>query len=263
MKKSGIYLLAGMFLMASCNQQDSSKTKYSELRAGNLNGDIERIVETPYQVDDTGAPTTMDSCCISITEYDENGNSIKNTEKESNENVKSEAVFTRHENGLFASNVESENGKIKNSFKLSFDESGKWKFGEAFDSSGKMEFYYDGISQNEYGQVASWVQHKPDSSLGVSAMLKYDKNLMTEMTTKDSSGKVNYTSVAKYDDKGQQVEVTNTTIGKDSTTVKVITYSYDTHDDQGNWTQRTTYDENGKATKVVKREYTYRDKKSY
>ncbi len=262
MKKSGFLLCTGIFLMISCNQQNSSKTKYNELLSDNMKGDIQLIEETPYQVDSSGTATMMDSCCITLTEFDVNGNTLKNSEKESSGTVKSASVFTRHENGLFASVLNTEKGKTKNSFKLSFDESGSWNTGEAFDSSGKLEFYYDGIGHNEFGQVTSWIQHKPDSSLGVSANLKYNKNLQTEMTMKDSSGKVMNTTTSKYNDQGEQIETTNVNVGKDSTTTKTTTFKYDTHDEQGNWTQRTTFDEKGKATKVVKRVYTYRVKKA-
>ncbi len=89
---------------------------------------------------------------------------------------------------------------------------------------------------------------------------KYDKNLQTAFTMKDSTGKVKISSSYKYNDKGEQTEVSNTTITKDSTTTKVTKYTYDAHDEQGNWTQRTTWDDKGKATRVVKRSYTYSKK---
>ena len=45
-------------------------------------------------------------------------------------------------------------------------------------------------------------------------------------------GKVKTTSAAKYNDKGEQIEFSNTTITKDSTTTKVTKSIYDTHDDK-------------------------------
>ena len=71
-------------------------------------------------------------------------------------------------------------------------------------------------------------------------------------------GKVKSTSTARYNDKGEQTEFSNTTNTKYSTTTKVTKSTYDTHDDKGNWTQRTEYDDKGKATKITKRVYTYR-----
>jgi inorganic pyrophosphatase len=46
-------------------------------------------------------------------------------------------------------------------------------------------------------------------------------------------------------------------MAKDSTTTKTTTFKYDSYDEQGNWTQRTTFDDKGKATKVIKRTHTY------
>jgi hypothetical protein len=89
---------------------------------------------------------------------------------------------------------------------------------------------------------------------------KYDKNLWLGFTGKDSVGKIKNSSVAKYNDKGEQVEVSNTNVTKDSTTTHVTKYTYDTHDDMGNWTQRTEWNDKGKAVKIIKREYTYRNK---
>jgi hypothetical protein len=37
-------------------------------------------------------------------------------------------------------------------------------------------------------------------------------------------------------------------------------YTFDTYEDAGNRTQRTTWDDKGKATKIVKRIYTYKKK---
>jgi hypothetical protein len=77
---------------------------------------------------------------------------------------------------------------------------------------------------------------------------------------KDSTGKVKSSSSYKYNDKGEQVEASNTNITKDSTTTTVTKYTYEAHDEMGNWTQRTTWDDKGKATAVTKRTYTYRKK---
>ena len=70
--------MTGLFLLA-CNSSEKaeSKVKYSDLVIDNLKGDIQAIEETPYKADSTGKMGEMDSCCISVTQFDENGNSIK------------------------------------------------------------------------------------------------------------------------------------------------------------------------------------------
>ncbi len=64
----------------------------------------------------------------------------------------------------------------------------------------------------------------------------------------------------KYNDKNELIETSKDAVTKDSTTTKVTKYTYDSHDEMGNWTQRTTWDDKGKATAVTKRKYTYRKK---
>ena len=84
--------------------------------------------------------------------------------------------------------------------------------------------------------------------------------MQTSFTLKDSVGKVKSTGSFKYNDNGELTVYTNTTITKDSTTTKVTKYTYDAHDELGNWTQLTERDDKGKATKIVKQVYTYRKK---
>ncbi|HEV8270603.1 MAG TPA: hypothetical protein VGQ04_04815 [Chitinophagaceae bacterium] len=42
-------------------------------------------------------------------------------------------------------------------------------------------------------------------------------------------------------------------VGKDSTITTVTKYTYESHDDMGNWTQRTTWNDKGKQ-QVLQRE---------
>src|SRR5690606_23661607 len=95
-----LIIMSGLFLLA-CNHQEDKKTKkkvkYSELVNERLNGDIQSVEETPYQVDSSGKIGNMDSCCIDLVEYDENGNAVRFTSKDSKGNVKNQSVYTRHE----------------------------------------------------------------------------------------------------------------------------------------------------------------------
>jgi hypothetical protein len=255
--------MAGLFLLGACNnagdKSAEKKVKYSDLANENLKGDIESTEDTPYQVDSSGKAGAMDSCCISINMYDENGNAVKFISKDSKGNVKNESVFTRHENGLWIGSTDTkEGGKPAGSMKVGVDENGKYTTAEAFDSTGKLDIYYTTVGQNEYGQVLGWKQYDKDSVFRQEGESKYDKNLFMGFTTKDSVGKVKSTSAAKYNEKGEQIEFSNTTVTKDSTTTKVTKYTYDAHDEKGNWTQRTEWDDKGKATKITKRVITYR-----
>jgi hypothetical protein len=82
--------------------------------------------------------------------------------------------------------------------------------------------------------------------------------------SKDSVGKITYTSKLVLNDKKDAAKVDETIITTDPKTKKestkntITTYTYDGWDDHGNWTQQTTFNEKGKPTKIVKRIITYR-----
>ena len=259
MRKIAI-IVSGMFILAACNdneQEAGKKVKYSDHVSEGLKGDVAAIEETPYKADSTGKQGEMDSCCIDKWQYDENGNYIGYSSKDSKGTLKAEAVAQRHENGLWKGETTTRDGKT-NKIETKVDDKGNWTMAESSDSTGKRDYYYTGITQTELGQVSGWKQYDKDSVFRQEWEAKYNKNLQTSYTTKDSTGKTKSSGAFKYNDKGEQTEASNTTITKDSTTTTVTKYTYDSHDEQGNWTQRTTWDDKGKATKVTKRVYTYR-----
>ena len=255
--------MASLFVLACNNEKDKeaeSKVTFRDLESENLKGDISSAEETPYKTDSTGKIGEMDSCCVSITEYDENGNGIKQVSKDSKGTLSSESVLTRHPNGLFKSISNTAKGKSTGGFETKIDDKGVITWAGEIDSNGKAGVYYTSITQNEVGEVTGWKQFDKDSVLRLMGESTYDKHLFMGSTTKDSVGKVKNSSSAKYNDKGEQIEFSNTSVTKDSSTTKVTKYTYDSHDDNGNWTQRTTWDDKGKATKIVKRTYAYRSK---
>ncbi len=262
--KQFFIIAAGLLVLSACNsnkdKEADKKTMYSDLVAENLKGDIAAIEESPYKTDSTGKAGDMDSCCISVSEYDENGNNVKWTSKDSKGTVKEESVVTRYDNGKWKGQTNSKDGKTTSSFETTVDENGKYNGGHAYDSAGKLEFYYTGLSQNEQNQVLGWKQWDKDSVFRMEGAATYDKYLQTSFVSKDSVGKVKSSSASKYNDNLEQTEVSNTNVTKDTTTTKVTKYTYDAHDETGNWTQRTTWDDKAKATKITKRVYTYRKK---
>ena len=261
MRKISI-LLSVIFILTACKSDEkgesATKMAVNDLTTENVKGDVSSYEETPYKTDSTGKTGEMDSCCISVSEYDENGNGVKNTSKYNKGTIKTESVFTRHSNGLFKSSVNTEKGKTTGSFDTKLDENGKYNWAQELDSNGNLVFYYTEIKQNEDGMVTGWKQYDKDSVFRSTGESKFEKFLQTSFTAKDSVGKTKSSSLYKYNDKGEQVEASNTNITNDSTTTKVTKYTYETHDEMGNWTQRTSWDDKGKATAVVKRTYTYR-----
>jgi hypothetical protein len=258
MKKFFIFM-TGLFLLA-CNSSEKaeSKVKYSSLISQNLKGDISSVEETPYKTDSLGKMGEMDSCCISVTEYDENGNDTKSVSKDSKGNPSSESVITHHPNGLFKSVANTAKGKSTGGFETKIDDNGHTIWAGEIDSNGKGGVYYTNITENEEGEVTGWKQFDKDSVFRQTGEATYDKHLFLSSTTKDSVGKAKNSSTAKYNDKGEQTEYSYIDMTKDTVKTTVTKYKYESHDDMGNWTQRTTWDDKGKATAIVKRTYTYK-----
>jgi hypothetical protein len=263
MKKISIVIFAALFAI-SCNEKKEGPSATNDLFLDNLKGAVQQTMETPYQTDSTGKIGVMDSCCISLGNYDSAGNFNKYVSKDGKGNIKFEQSISRYDNSLFKEITNSANSKQSGRITIQLDKEGK-KYATAieYDSSGKLSSFYKDITQNEYNQLTSMKQYKPDSTLKQSEETKYDKQIFVEQTTKDSSGKEISKTSAKVDDKGNQIESTRTSTmkdaktKKDSTTTKITKYKYDSFDDKGNWTQRTEMDEKGKPTKIVKREITY------
>lgn len=260
--KKILIVMTGLFIMSCNNGKDKEadkKVKYSDLANDMLKGSIQSIEESPYKTDSTGKIGEMDSCCIDVTEFDANGNAVKMVSKDSKGTVKRETVFTRHENGLWIGATGTKEGdKPDNSMKVAVDEKGMYTVAEAFDTAGKLEYYYTNITQNDQGMVLTWKQYDKDSVYRMEGESKYNKGLQTSFTRKDSVGKVVGSSSTKYNDKGEMTESSNTTYKNDSATTKITKYTYEAHDDMGNWTQRTEWDDKGKAIKIVKRTYHYK-----
>ncbi len=253
--------MACLFVIA-CNNKSETENKitYSDLVSENVKGDVSSIEETPYKVDSMGKMGDMDSCCVSITDYDENGNSIKQVSKDSKATITNESVLTRHPNGLFKSISNTEKGKNTGGFETRLDENGNISWAGEIDSNGKGGMYYINIMQNEVGEVTGWKQFDKDSVFRGEGEAKYDKHVQLSFTFKDSVGVVKNSNSFMYNDKGERTESSNTNVGKDSTTTTVTKYTYEAHDEMGNWTHRTTWNDKGIATKMVMRKFTYRNK---
>ena len=230
----------------------------SDLVQSELKGDISMIEETPYKTDSTGAIGEMDSCCITTEEYNENGNQVKFVSRTKDGKISMENIFTRHPNGAWKGMTSMKDGKVRTSMETTMNDKGEYTSAVVKDSADKLDVYYTDITQTDFAGVTGWKQYDKDSVFRVSGESKYDKYRQIEFATKDSVGNLKSSGTTKYNDKGERIENSFTNVGKDSTKTTVTKYTYETHDEMGNWTQQTTWDENGKATKIVKRKYTYR-----
>jgi len=259
---SKIITAAFVMLLFACNQKTEKKLlQLSDAAQENLKGNIKQVETNTYTVDSTGNIGGMDTCCNYVEEFDDNGFSRRYVTKDAKGNVKSEQSFTHNDKGLFTGMTTMTNNKKTSSMTVEIDKDDKYSVAKTFDSADKMDSYYDGITTNEFGQVTSATQHNPDSTLKGSFTSKYEKQFFIGTESKDSTGKVTYASNVKLNDKNDQDQLTETTTNKDSTKTTVTTFKYDGWDDQGNWTQQTTYNDKGKPVKIIKRIITYADKK--
>jgi len=255
-------VMAGIALIAAaCDQKPSSSATDApkavpDVQAENLKGTVQQIEIDTYLVDSaTGKMGKLES--KSIEAFDDNGYTVSY----SNFTVKDSATmlykYEHDANGFMKGMVGTKNNKPFSSMKIDIDSLGKYTLVTSFDSTGKTDVFYDEITSNEFGQVLGAKGHHPDSTLKMSFVNKYDSIYYTGGESKDSVGKLTYSSTIQLNDKKDPAQMDETSVTKDSTTNTNTTYAYDTWDDKGNWTQQTT-SEKGKPKKIIKRLITYK-----
>jgi hypothetical protein len=256
--KSFLLFLSSACLLSACNNsakvESASMAKNSDVVQQNLKGKVKEFEEVSFTIDSAGA-SKQDSL-IGINQFDEKGYQPKYIAKDSTGKVRTDQTVTHDENGMFTEMVTLTNGK--QTFRLTTEfKDGKYTGGKSYDSTGKQDSYYTDLATNEYGIVYAGKQHFMDGRIKATWNNKFDGVIYVSGTSTDSTGKASYTGSVKVDDKGNPIEEVSTTREKDSTKTEKMTYKYDSFDDAGNWTQRTTYNEKGKPSKIVKRTYTY------
>ncbi|MFI5134057.1 MAG: hypothetical protein ACHQEB_06960 [Chitinophagales bacterium] len=257
MKKLLLLLSAGVLLIACNNEKKTEGPKNTDLISQNLKGKVQHTEEMEYAVDSTGKMGAMDSI-INTQDFNEKGYQSGFASKNSKGETKSAGMLTQYDNGATKSVESKTKGVTSFRMEIGIDSNGKYNSAKSFDSSGKMTSYYKDLTENEYGEVLTGTEYHMDNTLKSSFVNSYDKDGHNiGGVGKDSTGKETFHSVIKLNDKGDPIEQTTTTVMKDSTKTETVTYKYDSYDDQGNWTQRTEYNDKGKATKIVKHSYTY------
>lgn len=254
--KKIIFFLAFITVLCSCNEKKKSLAQNSDLLVDNLNGNVQQTLSKDYQVDSSGKIGEQDSCCIVVSKYDEKGyiSEYDNNDKATPD--KSSEKFTHDENGLMNEIKSFKDGNLNSRISVKTNE-GKYLSAEEYDSANQLKNYYTDISENDYSQLTGMKKFNADSTFSGTMASSFNKQIFTGNEMKDSLGKVIYISTVKLDDKNNVIESATKNVTKDSTTNTVIKYKYDNYDDNGNWTQRTEMDENGKPKKITKREITY------
>jgi hypothetical protein len=253
-----LLLVLTLSLLAACNNsakvESSSVAKNSDLTQANLKGRVQHYEETSYTVDSTGN-NKMDSLS-NMSDFDEKGYQTKYATKDQAGKIHREDVTKHDDQGNFTEMTTTSDGK--QTYKLEAEsKDGKYTGGKTYDSTGRQDSYFTDLATNEYGIVYAGKQHFMDGRIKGTWDNKYNGVTYVSGTSTDSTGKVVYTGSVKANDKGDAIEEEATTTEKGATKTEKFTYTYDSYDDAGNWTQRTTYNEKGKPTKIVKRAFTY------
>ena len=263
MKKLPLILFATLLLFACSEAPEETVTiaENSGWATSHLKGMVQSFEETHYTPDSTGQIGAMDSCCIEVNVFDDMGYLASYSERDREGTVTRKTTFERLEGGKIKSAVRTENGKQVWTRTIVHDENGNTLYGEDRDSSGQVTYYYSDIEENEIGQALKGKMHSADSTFMGIWSRKYTDGMRTGSGWVDSTGIQINDYTGELNEDGWLAKMTIVKMGEDSTlTTSVETYTYDSIDDMGNWTQRTLYNEEGKATEVEKRTYTYFEK---
>ncbi|CAN5471685.1 hypothetical protein BH10BAC3_BH10BAC3_02980 [soil metagenome] len=249
---------AGVFII-SCKTEPKKETVNNDLLMDNLKGAVTMVESTPYTPDSTGKISAMDSCCISVSEYDGKGYIVKTAQKDKAGKTNTGEELTHFDNGKMKEVIETKDGKQSGKLTIELDSAGKYIAASHFDSSGKRDLKYDGLTEDMYGNILTGKQYNDSGMLKSTWKNDFTNNMYAGGESTDSTGKVVWKSNGTRNDKGDRITWNTTEVKKDSTISKSYTYTYESYDEQGNWIQQTQL-EKGKATKVTKRAITYAKK---
>ncbi len=258
--RSFTFIVGMAIIITSCNQKpsstDNSHKPVPDVQSENLKGNVQQVETNTYLVDSaTGQKGKLES--TSIEKYDDNGYQTYYSSYTSKDSATYVTTSEHNANGYFTGQSTTKNGKPLSSLKVDVDSTGKYMMATSYDSTGKEDAFYDDINSNEYGEILSAKGHHPDSTLKMTFSNNFDSVYYVGGESKDSVGKVTYSSTVKLDDKKNPIQTDETNVTKDSTTNTTTTFAYDKWDDKGNWTQQTT-SEKGKPKKIIERTITYK-----
>ena len=253
------FLLIVVIAVSACQQKNSSDKNLSiavpDLKSENVKGSVQKIEAETYLIDSaTGKQGKLDS--RSTETYNEKGYETAYTFFSAKDSSTMVYHYDHDSSGFITTMSTTKNNKPFSSMQIQVDSAGHYTLAKSFDSTGKIDAYYDTIESNIYGEVLSAKGHHPDSTLKMTFTNHYDSVFYVGGESKDSVGKLTYSSTVKLNDKKDPEQMQETSVTKDSTTKTSTTYRYDNQDNQGNWTQQTIT-ENGKPKKIVKRTITY------
>jgi hypothetical protein len=248
-----LFLLVSVTLLASCSEQKETAKKYPDFFRGSLKGDIVSLEDSVIVVDSMNN-MKPDSVAYSLGEF-QDGYLVKYTDVDTT-GKKSLTTYDRYDNGLLKGIESTVNGKKTYQLKIQLDSNGKYTAAQSFDSTGKMDYYNEGITQNDDGHLTGGKLFKADSGLMFAFTDSYDGLYEVGSTKMDSTGKVTSKTTLVRNDKNDVVMDSTVNISKDTTSSVVKKYRY-VYDDMGNWTESTELNAKEKPVKITRRKIVY------
>ncbi len=259
--KKLLFIPVLLLILTACNDDHEVKPDMvpSDLTLEKMSGDIDSIEETPFSADSTGNIGEMDTCCFTIINFDSAGNRKIITKRKISGKIDEETFIERYINGMWKSSRTRKPDNGGGNITTTVNKRWQYTNGSEFDAEGKRINFYTGLTQNENGQILTWKRFDQDSVFREEGTSMYDStSLLAEQVIKDSVGNIKSRTSYTYNAKGELIEETKTETIQGGSTTTITKYTYENHDERGNWTQRTTWDNLGRATKIVQRIYSYR-----
>lgn len=255
MKRVIAVAFLGGLVACNSNTEQAEAPKNTDLITQNLKGKVETLEERTINFDSTGA--MKGDSTLGTTSIDARGYTTHYIRKDSAGNITLDQTITRNPNGTVSEVKNMKDGKQLMRITIESDSAGNYTTAKTYDSTDTQDSYYTDLKSDEYGNVYAGKQYFMDGRIKATFDMKYEGPAFVGGVATDSTGKTSYQGTVTLNDKGDPASEHTTTLEKDSTVTRDITYKYENLDAQGNWTQRTTYDDKGKPTTVVKRTITY------
>lgn len=248
-----------MFIAAITLASCIAQTKYSSLNQEGIKGKVRAVEISRFTIDTLNLLVKQDSCCISRTEFDKNGNSLK-TERFTITDVFQGGVYTKyHSNGLIKQISFLNKDKKQTAFENYFiNNKGDYSGGEAYDE-GKLLRTFKITAQNDYGQWTKLTWYSLDNKIYREEQYTYSDNLKTaEVWTeyfKDPNGKIVQDMIYKYNARGERTlqQGIHSYLGQ----VNEVSNRIFEYDKYGNWVQYIILNSAGKPIRLFKRKLTY------
>jgi hypothetical protein len=250
-----VRIVCTFYVLISCSGNQSIRY-LTDLEQANIKGKVTKLVTRTYNIDSVRKVSELESETIEI--FDINGYTITDTARnfiDSNEVVN---FLNYNKNGSLSSSSTFENGKKQSKMLLKYG-GDKCVAIEIYDSNDKLESYYDNISQTEHGLLSSLNSYDTTGKLTMSYINEYDGIYQINAIAKDSKRVLKSTVKIHLNDRKDQENTLEVSYFKDSTVQKYLFYRYEVFDTAGNWIEQKVFNEKGKAIKISKRIFQYRE----